>query len=68
MDEVLLRQLKEKVGAEPDVKVDVALSGLRLCDVEIERLVEQLDGLLSLVLLPPADDRFEVCVIRCFCV
>ena len=63
MDEVLLRELQQEVCAEPDVEVDVALRGLGLRDVQIQRLVQQLDRLLLVLLVPPADDGLQVGVV-----
>jgi hypothetical protein len=63
VEQVLLRQLEEEVGTQPDVEIDVALRRLGLRDVQVQGLVEKLDGLLLVLLLPPADDGLEVGVV-----
>lgn len=63
MNQILLCKLEQKVSAQPDVEVDVALRCFGLCDVEIESLIQELDGLLLVLLLSPAEDGLEVCVV-----
>jgi hypothetical protein len=60
MNQVLLRQLEQKVRAQPDVKVDVALGSLGLRNVQIEGLIKKFDGLLFVLFLSPAQDGFKV--------
>ena len=60
MNQVLLRELKQKVSAQSDVEIDVALGSLRLSDVQIESLIKEFDGLLFILFLSPAQNSFKV--------
>jgi hypothetical protein len=61
--QVLLGQLEQEIRAQPDVEIDVALRCLGLRDVQVQGLIEELDSLLLILLLPPANDCLEVCVV-----
>ena len=63
MNQVLLCKLKQKVRAQSDVEIDIALRTLSLGDVQVQSLVEKLDGLFFVLLLSPSDDRLKVSMV-----
>lgn len=65
VNQVLLSQLHEEIRTQFDVEVDVAVAVLGLCDVKVQRLIQQLDCLFLLAFLSPGDDGFKVDLLRC---
>lgn len=63
MKQILLGQLQKKVCTQSDVEVDIALRSLSLGDMQVQSLVEKLDGLFFVLLLSPSDDSFKVSMV-----
>lgn len=63
MKQILLGQLQKKVCTQSDVEIDIALRSLSLGDVQVQSLVEKLDGLFFVLLLSPSDDRLKVSMV-----
>tara|TARA_B110000305_G_C19297439_1_gene567371 strand:- start:419 stop:931 length:513 start_codon:yes stop_codon:yes gene_type:complete len=68
MNQVLLCKLKQKVRAQSDVEIDIALGSLCLRNVQIQSLIKKFDGLLFVLFLSPAQDSFKVGMVRSFLV
>ena len=59
MNQIFLSEFHKKVSVELDVEFEVAGRLLGRCDVQVESLIEEFNGLVSIAPLSPLNESFN---------